>query len=203
MAEATARGAGALTWHPSAATPWRLLASLLACLLQQVVLEYYWHAAMHTPVLYRTLHSHHHYYKVPQPWDDLCIHPLEAFGYFCILYSPAVVTLVPFAGGPTCHVWAFLAYMAVCGVCGVLDHSGVRCRLALRLPLLTWRGAPVVVPIYDTEEHDAHHSCGFGGGTAVNLGFPIALMDRLHGTYMPPDVARASRGKRTARRTAR
>lgn len=197
VAEATSRGASALTWQPSHATPFALLCSLCACLLQQSVLEFYWHWAMHTPLLYRTLHAHHHYYKSPQPFDDLCIHPLEAFGYFCILYSPAMVNLVPFLGGAVCHVWAFLAYMSVCGVCGVLDHSGVRCRLALRLRLPSFgRGAPAAwleVPIYDTEEHDAHHSCGFGGTTAVNLGFPFAVLDRLHGTYVAPDVARARR----------
>ena len=33
------------------------------------------------------LHRHHHFYKSPQPFDDLCIHPLEAFGYYVILYG--------------------------------------------------------------------------------------------------------------------
>ena len=189
MAESVARGRGALTWHASAARPGALLASFLACVLQQSVLEFYWHWAMHTPPLYRRLHAIHHYYKSPQPFDDLCIHPLEACGYFCILYSPAAVDLVapllqPLLGpramlGP-CHVIAFVAYMALCGVCGVLDHSGVRVRVAL----------PGGRTLYDTEEHDAHHSCGFGLGTALNLGFPFAALDRLHGTYVSPAQAR-------------
>lgn len=193
VAECVARGRGALTWHAASARPAALLAAFLACVVQQSVLEFYWHWAMHAPQLYRRLHAIHHYYKSPQPFDDLCIHPLEAFGYFCILYSPAAVDLVSpllaraagVQAGP-CHVSAFVAYMALCGVCGVLDHSGVRVRWAL----------PGGRTLYDTEEHDAHHSCGFGPGTAVNLGFPFAVLDRLHGTYVSPQQARARLARR-------
>ena len=102
----------------------------------------------------------HHYYKSPVPFDDLFIHPAEAFGYYIILYCPAFVAgRMPLA--------AFFAYMGVCGVCGVCDHSGI----ALRAPM----------GLYDTREHDLHHSA-----VRVNFGFPTALLDRLHGTYQPP-----------------
>lgn len=46
------------------------------------------------------------------------IHPLEAFGYYVQLYSPPFLIAMPLS--------SFLVYMAVCGVCGVLDHSGVK-----------------------------------------------------------------------------
>lgn len=84
----------------------------------QSVWEYYWHRLMHHPPVYRLLHKHHHHYKSPQPWDDLFIHPLEALGYYIILYSPA------FCVGPV-PAPAFLTYMALLGTFGVLDHCGV------------------------------------------------------------------------------
>lgn len=121
----------------------------------QCVVEYYWHRLMHLPYFYKAFHKFHHHYKAPEPWDDMYIHPLEAFGYYCILYSP------PFLF-PT-HLYAFLAYMAVMGTCGVLDHSGIR----LRLP-----------GVYDTAEHDRHHE-----KYEVNYSFPFPHMDILHGTF--------------------
>lgn len=45
------------------------------------------------------------------------IHPLEAFGYYLQLYSPPFIIPMP--------VSSFAVYMIVCGLCGVLDHSGV------------------------------------------------------------------------------
>jgi sterol desaturase/sphingolipid hydroxylase (fatty acid hydroxylase superfamily) len=81
------------------------------------------------------------------------------------------------------HVSAFLAYMALMGTCGVLDHSGVRLRC--RLP---WGGGACV--LYDSGDHDVHHSAGFGGNKRVNLGFPFPVLDRLHGTYAAPQRTR-------------
>ena len=78
-----------------------------------------------------------------------------------ILYSPAFVV-------PHSSVLSFALYMAVMGVCGVLDHCGVVLQL--------WGGR-----LYDTREHDEHHRC-----FTVNFSFPFAFMDRLHGTYRPP-----------------
>lgn len=60
----------------------------------------------------------HHYYKSPQPFDDMYIHPLEAAGYYCILYSPAFVFRLHWIG--------FAIYMAIMGTCGVLDHCGIQ-----------------------------------------------------------------------------
>lgn len=45
------------------------------------------------------------------------IHPLEAFGYYVLLYSPPFLFGMPVA--------SFAVYMAVCGTCGVLDHAGI------------------------------------------------------------------------------
>jgi sterol desaturase/sphingolipid hydroxylase (fatty acid hydroxylase superfamily) len=67
---------------------------------------------------YKRFHKYHHHNKAPEPFDDMLIHPLEAFGYYCILYSPPF--LVPM------HPASFAAYMVLMGVCGILDHSGVK-----------------------------------------------------------------------------
>lgn len=109
-------------------------------------------------VRHRWFHRYHHFYKSPQPFDDLFIHPLEvtryppminrtrrasihpslptplpqnqsnilyppavfpkAFWYYCILYGPA------FWAGPM-PLESFALYMALMGVCGVLDHRRV------------------------------------------------------------------------------
>ena len=143
--------------------PLGALRGFILSLALQFVVEYYWHVAMHWRPLYARFHSLHHFSKAPTPFDDLLIHPLEAAGYYCILYSPAFVV-------PDLFVGSFLLYMAVCGVCGVTDHCG----LALRCGSL-----------YNAAEHDLHHSAGFGAGVYVNLGFPFMIMDRLHGTFVP------------------
>ena len=129
-------------------------------ILLQCVLEYYWHRLQHLPPLYRHVHKLHHYYTSPQPFDDLMIHPLEAAGYYCILYSPAFLIRQT--------VGSFVGYMAVLGVLGVVDHCGVRWRV--------WGGW-----LYDSAEHDEHHRC-----FNVNYSFPFSFMDRLHGTYKAP-----------------
>ena len=132
--------------------------ALVKAVTWQSVWEYYWHRLMHHPPVYRALHKYHHHYKSPQPWDDLFIHPIEAFGYYVILYSPAFcVGAVPVA--------SFLAYMALMGTCGVLDHCGV--------------DLCVVAPaVYNTRFHDLHHKL-----TRVNYAFPFPAMDIVHGTF--------------------
>ena len=161
--EAFLRGASNLVAVPSDEiwSSGALAASALAlfkAVAWQSVLEYAWHRLMHTRRWYRTLHKLHHHYKAPEVWDDLFIHPLEAFGYYCILYSPA------FFGAGAVPVPAFLAYMALMGACGVLDHCGVD----LEVPG-GW---------YNTRFHDAHHEL-----TNVNYAFPFDVMDRICGTY--------------------
>jgi len=128
--------------------------SFALSVLWQSVVEYYWHRVMHLPRVYRAMHKIHHFHKSPAPFDDLCIHPAEAFGYYVILYSTVLV--VPQ------HLTAFLLYMALMGTCGVLDHSGV----------------VLAVPGYAVVHHDKHHEL-----FECNFGFPFVFMDLLHGTF--------------------
>lgn len=82
------------------------------------------------------------------------IHPLEAFLYYFILYSPAFLVRQPLS--------SFLFYMVVNGLFGVLDHCGIKFDFG----------------IYRTLDHDRHHSL-----VSVNYSFPFPVIDILHGTY--------------------
>lgn len=167
---ATGRSRAYLEW-PAHQPAWRCAASwagsTLAIVAGHQVAEYYWHRLMHLPFFYARFHKLHHFYKAPEPFDDLYIHPLEALGYYLILYAPPFVLRM--------HWSAFGAYMAVMGVCGVLDHCGVAC---------------TVPGLYDTRDHDGHHRL-----FDVNYAFPFAWMDRLHGTHAPSPPAGKTRGR--------
>lgn len=133
----------------------QIILDLVIAVTYENIIEYFWHLGMHTKTFYAMFHKYHHFYKSPEVWDDMYIHPVEAFGYYCILYGP------PFLF--RCHYLAFLAYMVLMGVCGVLDHCG----------------AKFSIPgVYNTEDHDAHHE-----KFEVNYCFPFPYMDIIFGTF--------------------
>eukprot|EP00802_Teleaulax_amphioxeia_P022850 Tamp_23344.p1 GENE.Tamp_23344~~Tamp_23344.p1 ORF type:complete len:292 (+),score=35.44 Tamp_23344:48-923(+) len=154
--ELTARGQSGIVFSLDDAGGWATaFLTAIAAVAWQLVWEYYWHRLMHLPAFYRRFHKMHHYYKSPQPFDDMYIHPLEALGYYIILYSPAFVFRLHWAG--------FAFYMALMGTCGVLDHCGIRMAAG---------------GIYTTEDHDKHHQF-----FNCNFAFPFVVMDILHGTF--------------------
>mmetsp|Transcript_1148 Transcript_1148/g.2090 ORF Transcript_1148/g.2090 Transcript_1148/m.2090 type:complete len:167 (+) Transcript_1148:112-612(+) len=160
VTEASSRGFTSISFGETVLGSFELWPLVLAVTWQSVA-EYYWHRVMHWPSVYKRLHKLHHHYKAPQPFDDLFIHPVEGFGYYCILYSPVIAL-------PRLPLGSFLVYMAIMGLCGVLDHCGVRIEL---------KG------IYSTMEHDAHHE-----HFSCNYAFPFVFMDVLHGTLRPRQV---------------
>uniref|UniRef100_A0A061SJU7 Methylsterol monooxygenase n=1 Tax=Tetraselmis sp. GSL018 TaxID=582737 RepID=A0A061SJU7_9CHLO len=129
----------------------------LRATLAQSVLVYYWHRLMHWRPCYKALHKLHHFYKAPRPFDDLFIHPVEAFGYYTLLY------LFPAHCLGRMPLGDYALYLTIHGVFGVLDHSGIY----LSVP-----------PFYHVSDHDAHHR-----HFNVNYAFPFVLMDIFHGTY--------------------
>ena len=133
-----------------------LFLEVLGIVLWQSVLEYYWHRMMHLPYFYTRFHKWHHYYKAPEPWDDLYIHPIEALGYYCILYSSSLLPV---------HVLSFITYMVIMGLAGVADHSGIK----IQVPY-----------IYNSVDHDNHHK-----HFHYNYAFPFPFMDQIGGTYLP------------------
>jgi sterol desaturase/sphingolipid hydroxylase (fatty acid hydroxylase superfamily) len=120
------------------------------------VVEWAWHWTLHQAPLYGWFHKIHHYHKHPEPFDDMIIHPLEACGYYCIMYAPCMLFSM--------HWVCFATYVALIGVCGVFDHSGVR----LDAPL----------SLYAASHHDEHHRL-----CHVNYGFPSSLIDVVLGTF--------------------
>ena len=138
-----------------------VLVELLGAIFLQSVLEYWWHLLMHQPAVYKKLHKFHHHYKAPEPFDDLFVHPLESFGYYCILYCIPFVIPV--------HVFSMLLYMVILGIFGIMDHSGIKWAVQL----------PVWGVVYSTLDHDAHHQF-----FDYNYAFPFPFLDKIHGTYM-------------------
>ena len=134
--------------------------SLALAVALQSLLEYWWHRLMHFKGVYKTLHKLHHTYQSPVVWDDLFIHPLEAVGYYVILYCPAFAI-------PRLPLVAFFAYMAIMGLAGVVDHAGVA---SLRVPCL-----------YESADHATHHA-----RFTYNYAFPFPLLDIVHNTYAAP-----------------
>ena len=132
----------------------------------QSILEYVWHIWIHTDAIYSWCHKFHHSYKSPFPFADMYIHPLEATGYYCILYSP------PLLMSNGIHYYAFMLYMLILGICGILDHSGINFKFGY---------------LYDVTFHDLHHQ-----KFKVNYGFPSPLLDMVFGTYLSPDNFKSS-----------
>ena len=64
-----------------------ILLDLVISVILEHILEYYWHRLMHIKFFYIHFHKFHHYYKAPQPFDDLYMHPIEGM---CIVYVYSV-----------------------------------------------------------------------------------------------------------------
>jgi len=169
--ELALRGAGGCRMYGGGAlAPATFARELLAACAWESAVEYAWHRMMHLGPFYRAFHRWHHFYRAPRPFDDMMIHPVEALGYYCILYSPPFVFRM--------HGASFAAYMVLMGLCGVLDHCGAR----IALPgALAW--------LYNAADHDRHHElCN------VNFGFPTMVLDHLLGTYASPNPPPADGG---------
>jgi len=73
------------------------------------------------------------------------------------------------------HISVFLMYIVYHGLCGVLDHSGIK----FKIP-----------GIYNTEDHDMHHF-----KFECNYAFPHPIMDILHGTFTGTFFRKSYKGK--------
>jgi len=131
---------------------------LLLSIAWQSVVEYIWHVTLHLEPLYSWAHRIHHFPRSPEPFDDLLIHPLESLGYNFILFSPSMFPQ---------HWVAFLAYMGILGICGVLDHSGVRAVLAIPMPF-------AIAPPEDMPLPVRHAGIGSESDSQANVGSATA-----------------------------
>lgn len=142
---------------------WGLVVGTGCAVVWEQFAQYVWHRVMHTPLWYGLAHKYHHRAKTPSAFDDLLIHPIEAIGFYFILFSVPLLF-------PT-HILGFLAYFGMHGFSGVMDHSGIA------LSLGSW---------YSTRDHELHH-----GLVSVNFATPFMYWDRIFGTYLSPTDPRA------------
>ena len=81
ITEAIVRGSTRVVFTMDDAGGWPgFIGVLLLAVAQQQVLEYYWHRFLHLPTPFRYIHKVHHFYKSPEPFDDMYAHPFEIFG---------------------------------------------------------------------------------------------------------------------------
>lgn len=129
---------------------------------------FYWtHRAMHSRLLFKAFHRHHHRSTTPTPWTAYSFATPEAF--VNALYFPVWLSLVATPHGVT------FSFLGVQIVRNVMAHAGLELhpRWWLRTPLTSW--------ISTTTHHDLHHN----GAFHYNYGFWFTYWDRLMGTEHP------------------
>ncbi|MEY2654627.1 MAG: hypothetical protein RLZZ524_1655, partial [Pseudomonadota bacterium] len=100
-----ANGIGAwLTWdeHPV----WLTLLVLLSPAIHEIHF-YAIHRLIHTPVLYRWVHSVHHNSVNPSPWSSLSMHPVEGFLYHAVALWHLVIPSHPIVAMFQLHAAGF------------------------------------------------------------------------------------------------
>ncbi|MBK6922889.1 MAG: sterol desaturase family protein [Deltaproteobacteria bacterium] len=153
-------GAGQLYWDVDEHGWGWLFASIALYLVVTETLVYWVHRALHGDLLYRTLHRHHHGFRVSNPWVSTAFHPLDSFAqalphHLCAFLFPL-------------HALVYLTMLAFVTMWAVSIHdriSWARCKL-----------------INYTGHHTLHHwyyHCNFGQFTTI--------WDRLAGTYRDPE----------------
>lgn len=149
----------------------------------------------------------HHFYKDPQPFDDMYAHPFEIFGEALL---PAChggacccgLSSAPAAGRPCSRTRRHLTACAMhpCVLAGVRVCTTAYYFILFAPPVLLpihlhafyiymaihgttgvldHTGVRVHVPwLYDTAHHDDHHKL-----TYANYSFPMPFLDVFHGTF--------------------
>ena len=117
---------------------------------------YFYHIFAHTKYMYKYIHSYHHAFIKPEPFDSLVGHPLDHFG-------SGICQIIPMFIYPM-HLLSFMTYSSILSLLGIYDHSGVYFKFFK----------------YDTIDHHIHHAY-----PTKNYGAGYAFMcwDRLFGTY--------------------
>jgi lathosterol oxidase len=121
----------------------------------------YWiHRALHTRVLYRLLHRHHHHYREPTPLVSFSFHPVDSFAQSLPYHIFAF--LLPL------NQWIYLGLIGFAAIWTQLIHN----RVCWVPPTL----------VNNTGCHTAHHWY-----YRYNYGNYFTLWDRLGGTYFDPE----------------
>ena len=143
---------------------WYLGLSFVGILILQDTCFYFIHRLFHHPLLFKHLHSGHHYSTTPTPWTSLALDPPEALvqGIFLLI----VVLIVPL------HFMVLAFLLLTMTFWAVVNHLG----FALFDPSLArhWLGKWFIGSTY----HSIHHR-----KYTVNYGLYFTFWDRLLDTY--------------------
>jgi sterol desaturase/sphingolipid hydroxylase (fatty acid hydroxylase superfamily) len=129
---------------------------VLVSLLINNFFYYYYHRLAHHRYFYKYVHSYHHAFPYPKPFDSLIGHPLDHS--FAALWQILPMFIYRM------HLLSFLAYSSILSLMGIWDHSGIKFKY------FNYRSI-------DHHIHHKHPSKNF------STGFPILIFDILHGTF--------------------
>ncbi|MEM8726175.1 MAG: sterol desaturase family protein [Pseudomonadota bacterium] len=132
---------------------------------------FYWaHRAMHSKLMFRTTHLHHHKSRTPTPWTAYSFSSWEAVIEAAFMPLFLIITSlfgIAYAG------FAVLLFMWHQIIRNVMAHAGHELFPA------GWVDSPLTNWIATTTHHDLHHSSGH------NYGFYFTWWDRWMGTEHP------------------
>jgi lathosterol oxidase len=78
---------------------------------------YYAHRFLHTPLMYKRIHKHHHRYHSPTAFATVAMHPVELLLFQVLLMVPMFV--IPL------HAAAYVLLLLYGYYFGMIDHSGI------------------------------------------------------------------------------
>ena len=118
---------GAVQWVSFSDNPWYLFGLFLVLPLIHEVHFFAIHRLIHTPFLYKWVHSVHHNSVNPSPWSSLSMHPVEHLLYFSVALIHLVIPSNPILAIYQLH---FSGFGAVVGHVGfdrvqITDKSAV------------------------------------------------------------------------------
>lgn len=149
---------------------WTSLFVLAVMFLSHDAYFYWTHRAMHSRLLYKPMHLHHHRSVTPTPWAAYSLSTSEAFVQAS--FVPIFLAIVPM----------YFAELTIFATVQIVRNAWGHCGVELEprsMPVHRFLGI-----FTTTAHHDLHHS----GHMAYNFGFYLTLWDRLMKTQHPDYV---------------
>ena len=150
---------------------WLALVQAAAMILVHDAYFYWTHRAMHSKLMFRRVHLHHHKSRTPTPFTAYSFSITEAM--LEAAFAPLFLLAASLAGSPYTGL-AILIFAWVQITRNVMQHAGVEIHPA------GWVDSRWTDWISTTTHHDLHHS-----GGNHNFGFYFTWWDRWMGTEHP------------------